>query len=472
MSSCQERNPRIARLLSMIAVTLFVPTMMSAGSGIDAGPEIWIDGPDDVEPGNNRNRPDVAVDENGRRIHVWAAFGEVARNDIFLRQFDSQGNPLEDPRLVNTTTDDDQSSPRVAVAGDGSFLVIFLSDEPHPIGVDRDVVRSQAYDANGEPVGTEQLLSDAPLPRALDITPDVAALRAPGGGAGGYAVVWRSVDSSGNDPGEGIEGCLVSSTGVPSAQFQIPSDPDNTQNEPSVVALVDGGFLVTWRESNTQVRGRRFNSAGGPVGNDFEISTSFVAQKLSNDAAIGWDGRVLVVWSDQEDNGGTNEREIYGRLFDSDLNSLGPDFRINTVIDQDQTAPRVADYGPMGFLVVWESEVSSGADTSNSIEARVVSGPNQFDADGDGLDDPQMQLNIWDNGSGQTQPGAQGWYGNAAADWRSLTWNGDPPPTNTQDDFIIGRNVEGCVFCSDMEWHDTGGSGNAWRWSAIVGMDP
>ena len=465
---------RLAKTLPAVSLLLLGAATSIADSGvaegpppppIDPGPEIWIDGPDAVQPGNDRSNPDVAVDNDGRRIHVWDATGGFDRTEIFLRRFDSGGNPLEDPKMVNTTTEDDQQVPRVAVSSDGSFLVIFDSDELVPGGgFDRDVVRSQAYDANGDPVGVEHLLSSDPIPAALTLQADVAALRTADGSAGGYAVAWKSLNSSGNDTGTGIEACIVSSTGVPSPQFQVPSDPDGTQDNPSITELTDGGFLVTWTEGS-QVWGRRFNSVGGPIGNDFVISTSFVAQKLSNDAAIGWDGRVAVVWADQEDNAGVNQREIYMRLFDPDLVPLGPDFRVNTVLTDDQSNPRLADLGPKGFLVLWESQVSSGADLTGSIEARVVIGPNEFGS-------PQTQFNIWDNSNGQGPMGAHGWYGRAAANWRTLTWDGEPEPDNTNDDFIVGRDVEHCMFCDDFEWFHPGSPGSLWRWTSSVGLVP
>jgi hypothetical protein len=454
---------RLAKTLAAVSLLLLGAAASIAGSGIEAGPELWIDGPDNVEPGTSRTRPDVAVDNNGRRIHVWNAFGEVSRGDIFLRRFDAQGNPLEVPRLVNTTTDDDQWRANVAAASDGSFLVIFDSNEPLPGGGERDVVRSQAYDADGNTVGTEQLLSADPVPGRLDVRADVAALRTADGTAGGYAVVWASLNSSGTDTSWGLEACLVSSTGVPSPQFQVPSDPAGAQEDPSVTELADGGFLVVWTEAS-QVWGRRFNAAGGGVGNDFVISTSFVAQKLDTAAAIGWDGQVLVVWRDQEDNAGTNAREIYARLYDADLVPLGPDFRVNTVLDDDQSNPRVADLGPKGFLVFWESQVASGPDTTGSIESRIVTGPNEFGS-------PQTQFNIWDNGGGQGPMGAHGWYGRASASWRTPTIEIEPGVVQN-DDAILGRDIEHCMFCDDFEWFHPGSPGSLWRWSSTAGVVP
>ena len=425
-----------------------------------ASPERWIDGPDAVQPGTGRIYPDVAVDELGRRIHVWVAtgIGGSSAGEIFLRRWDAEGNPLGDPVMVNTTTLDIQRYPRVAAAADGTFLVVFQSWEDVGGGVERIVVRSQAYNAAGNTVGTEQRLSTVATNTATNVYADVAALRETDGSAGGYVVVWRSANSSGADTNASIEGCLVSAAGVPSAQFQVNSTGPPSQNIPSVTELPDGGFFAVW-VADQEVWGRRFNAAGGPIGNDFKVSSSFVAQKEDNDVALGWDGVVAAVWSDAEGDGGTNGKEIRMRLFDSDLNPLGADFRVNTVIDGGQEDPRLADYGPMGFLVVWYSVVSSGSDLGESIEARLVTGSNQFDG-------PQVQYNVWDNDNSQNVPGAHGWYGRLATNWRSLTWDGTPKPDTTNDDFIIGRDIEYCLFCDDFEW------GGLWRWSTQVETTP
>ena len=437
-----------------------------------AGPELWIDGPDAVSLGNDLQFPDVAVDNEGRRIHVWSAAGmngsQAGR--IILRRWDADGTPLEDPKIVNSpVVNVHQTFPRVAVSADGSILVIWQSLDPIAPGdpIRRYVVHGQAYDADGNTVGTEQRLSTVPTNGTTNDFADVAALRTSDGSAGGYAVVWRSSNSAGPDTNWSIQGCLVSSTGVPSPQFQVNSETASNQNLSSITELIDGGFLAVWVESQ-KVWGRRFNSAGGPIGNDVQLSTFSSAVAQETQVAIGWNGHILVVWADSGVETPPlppgSSSEIRGRLFDADLNALGPDFRINTVTEDTQSAPRIADYGQKGFLVVWKSDVSSGADPGDSIEARLVTGPNQFDGD-------QVQLNTWDNNT-QQNPGAHGWYGRLATNWRSNTWDGEPPPNVINDNFIIGRDIEDCLFCDDFEWFSPASPGSLWRWSSTLGLVP
>lgn len=441
-----------------------------------AGPEIWIDGPDVERPGDSTTS-DVAVDPQGRRIHVWTAFDVVDRDDIYLRRFDAAGIPLENPRRVNSTIANDQRNPRVAVSADGSFVVVYQSSEtPAGQAFAQFMTRSQAFDADGNLVGVERLVSTLPTQELVHSYADVAALRTVDGGPGGYFVAWRSATSSGGASNGSIEGALLSSAGVPTAQFQVHSNNAGFEYWSSVTELQDGGFLAVWVEILTQsVQGRRFNAAGTPSGSDFQIST-FASVPEVTDVGIGWNGELLVVWEDSGVEAPPlppgSLSEIRGRWLSADLVPMGDDFRINGVTDQIQDDPRVADLGPFGFLVAWNSDVSSGADSTQSIEVRVVSGPNAFDADGDEIDDPQEQFNLWDNDSTQWLPSAHGFYGHSATGWSSLTWDGDPPPGDVNAIFLLARYLDGCIFCADFEWFAPATTDSLWRWSSVQGAAP
>ena len=448
----------------------------------NASPEKWIDGPDNVQPGAGTRESDVAVDNEGRRIHVWATFNtHPDRLDVYLRRWDTAGNPLEDPRRVNSTILGEQHYPRVAVSADRSFLVIFQSSEtPSGETFDQYMVRSQAYDANGDPDGPEQLVSTVPTKEQVNTYADVAALRTADGSAGGYTVVWRNSELVGSNWGD-IKGSLVSTAGVPGAEFVLNSTINGTERRPSVTELPDGGFFVVWQTG--PVMGRHFNSAGGPLGPDFQISTLPTALATGwTDVAIGWDGRVLVVWEDvgAEDPPlpPPSNTEIRGRMFQfdasgNDLDPLGDDFRINNLFEGIQDYPRVAEFGPVGFLVIWSSDtVSAGPDTTQSIEGRVVSGNNAFDADGDDVDDNQVQFNVWDNNAGQNFPAAHGWYGRLATSWQSNTWDGEPEPDTINQIFLIGRDIEHCIFCDDFDWFSPATTDSLWRWTWVVPVEP
>ena len=91
--------------------------------------------------------------------------------------------------------------------------------------------------------------------------------------------------------------------------------------------------------------------------------------------------------------------------------------------------------------------MSGGDDVgSDSVQARVVTGSNEFGGD-------QFQLNTWTSGH-QQFPGVAGWYGRVAAAWRTASY---PEASNAS---IAGRTSVHCdLFCDDFEW------GSSWRWT-------
>jgi len=428
------------------------PGAAEDGSIEEAGPELWIDGPAAVDFTGDDRFPDVGVDESGRRIYVWTNFFPTnpERGEIILRRFDSEDNPLEVPRVINSTSDNTQDHPRVAIAADGTFLVAWESEEfDADDNTNRRYVRSQLFAATGVASGSEQLVS-ASSGDSAPISVDVAALRVADGSSGGFVAVWDSFNTAGSDnSGSSIQAQMISAAGVPTgAPFQVNTTIGGSQRDAAVAELPDGGFLVVWGEPGVQ--GQRFSGAGAPDGPQFQINTEFAGVGLEADVAIGWDGVVAVVWEDSDESG--NAEEIRARLFRSDLSPLGSDFRVNSLLSGDQELPRIGDDGPMGFQVTWQSESSVGGDTSESIQTRLVTGPNQFDG-------PQTQLNVYED-SFQDTPASHGWYGQLGAVWRSDGNDQDPPPT---DDHITGRQSGSCsIYCDDLEW------GSTWRWSVTV----
>lgn len=411
------------------AFSVLLPLSASAGPAIgESTGEFWVDGPADVQIGTDPSFPDVVIDHQGRSIFVWKSF-IATRNEVYMRRFDANREPLGDPVIVNTTIEDDQSFPRVAVSGDNSFLVIFQSDEPDPnVGVDRKWVRSQAFTAAGAPNGTEQMLSTFSTGEPSNVNADIASLK-----DGGYVAIWRGRNSEGNDVN--IWGRMIGADGVPTAApFVVNSTMGVSENQPTVTGLSDGGFFVVW--TGPDVHGRRFTADGTPVGNDFQIDTYVGGPESNPDVALHSDGRVMVVWDDEALGA---DRFIRGRLFSPDLVPQGSDFAINTLLSGVKEDPKVGNYGRAGFFVVWEDRVSVGNDVADSsIQGRIVTGTNQFGG-------PQMQINEWITGAQQFA--AIGGRNDRIA----IAWHSKSNP-DTNSNVINGQFWSACgIFCDGFE---------------------
>jgi len=119
--------------------------------------------------------------------------------------------------------------------------------------------------------------------------PEIAALA-----GGGFVVVWQ--DGNGDGPGNtGIKARLYSSTGVAqgvafSANFTTKT---GVQDKPTVTALSDGGFVVTW-QNGSGIKGQVFAATGAAVGAEFAIAAPAGATMSDPQISLLADGRFAV----------------------------------------------------------------------------------------------------------------------------------------------------------------------------------
>ena len=144
---------------------------------------------------------------------------------------------------------------------------------------------------------------------------------------------------------------------VGAPEILINATATGNQKAPSVAAGADHGFVVAWTSeaqdgSSDNVFARRFDSAGVPIGGEFQVNTT--TSSLQNDAAVASDsaGNFVVVWTSYTDAGGGSD--AFARRFDSGGAPLGGEFRVNTYTTAYQLQPRIA-MNQDGFVVVWTS---------------------------------------------------------------------------------------------------------------------
>jgi len=158
--------------------------------------------------------------------------------DIRLGQYDDTNTNLG---TVNVTSDFDGSGvdyigAQVAVSSATSALVAYIDDGP---GGD-DQVFARIYDPETQTLGPETYLYQNGSGSRPIYNLDVTAL------ANGNYVVTTQNETGSDDE---IWFRIVSADGTPSTLVQIPATDGNDYEDfdPSITALTDGGFVVTWR---------------------------------------------------------------------------------------------------------------------------------------------------------------------------------------------------------------------------------
>ena len=185
----------------------------------------------------------------------------------------------------------------------------------------------------------------------------------------GFVVVWQSVGSNGTDSdASSIQARLFEADGAPVAdQFQVNTYTPSTQWAPAAASWDDGRFVVVWSEYDSEVRGRLFE-AGATSATDF-IVESGVGAYVGADVAAN-DSSFLVVWPSVNDGSSFG---IAGRRFDTAGAPVGASFVINSYTTSFQTAPKIATAPDQSFVVVWESRFGGPGDEYGIVMRRLDS---------------------------------------------------------------------------------------------------
>ena len=176
-------------------------------------------------------------------------------------------------------------------------------------------------------------------------------------------------------------------------EFQINTLTTGYQFRPSVVPDGTGGFLVVWSTAGApdSIQGQRFAGDGTPLGTEFQVNTVEPGEEGNQSPAIGPDGAggLVVVWGRRLCCADPEGYSIQGQRLTSSGTPVGGQFQVNAYTTGHQRRPVVEVDGAGGFVVAWDSEGSSGSDTSlTSVQAR------RFTSAGAPLG-PEFQVNTY-----------------------------------------------------------------------------
>lgn len=184
--------------------------------------------------------------------------------------------------------------------------------------------------------------------------------------SGGFVVVWESYGQDGS--GFGVIGRRYDSAGQPvGPEFQVNTYTTGNQLAPTVASDGAGNFVVVWSSLDQDgagygIFGRRFDSVGSPLGGEFQVNTYTTGSQSFEAVAMHESGEFVVVWTSEGQDG--DGMGVFGRRFDAAGAPQGTEFQVNTHTTNDQFTEKAAiDMDAAGnFVVVWEG---FGQDGSN-----------------------------------------------------------------------------------------------------------
>ena len=402
----------MVRWPALLVLALFA---VSARAQTPVGPEFRVN----TSTTGDQRYAAVASDAGGNFVVVWSSDGQDGESGgIFARRFDAGGSPLGGEFQVNTYTTDNQLFPAVGSDAAGNFVVVWESNNQDGDSIG---VFGRRFGADGNPTSAEFPVNT--YATGIQAEPDVAL-----DNSGGFVVVWESYYQDGSTSSIFGQRFDAAAARV-GTEFQVNSYTPSGQYRPDVAADAAGNFVVVWESygqegapSSYGVFARRFDGAGQPEGDDFQVNTVTTGSQRSATVAADRNGAFTVAWR--------NVAAITGQRYDAEGGPLGGEFPVNTYLTGLAAEPAAAMDVNGNFVVSWTSNAQDGS--TDGVSAR------RFDCAGPGLG-PDFVTNTFTLGRQQESAIAAG-AGNFVVVWRSADQDGS-------GDGVFGQLFRGLPAC-------------------------
>lgn len=283
----------------------------------------------------------IAGLEGGGFVVGWTSVSSLADRGTYLRLFDTDGQPVTGERRVAAKV---YGPPELVATPGGGFVLVQPGDE----------IRFRHYDAAGAPVGAESKFISAQPAHA----PDAAQFA-----DGHFIITWYTdFDDHGGD-GD-VFALHVNADGTArGAPVIVSGAADNNQRAPAGAVLADGGYVLSWqslyRDGNGYgIYARIFDADGSPRGAEFRVNTVTEDNQIHPDVVALANGGFLVSWESDYQPGHTLYPPVFTvlmRRYDADGKAQGGETRLAG----DRAVHPVLASADDGFVLAW-----SGAGTN------------------------------------------------------------------------------------------------------------
>lgn len=296
----------------------------------------------------NQQFSSIAMADDGSFVVIWQS-DQTAQGDIYARRFAADGTALSNEFRVNTTTASTQQQANIAMDSAGNFVVVWESRSGNYD------IKAQRYSSNGTAIGTEFTVNTT-------TTNDQTGASVSMNSAGQFVVAWESKTGDGSASGVFAQRYNADGT-TAGGQFQVNQTATNDQLDPEVAVDELGGFVISWESKQTDVGDvyvRRFDNTGAAVTGDVLVNTTTADRQGKASVAVDSDGNFVVAWSSNLQDG--NGEGVFARQYSAGGIAITGEFQVNQTTAGSQSFPNVA-FTPTGdFLIEWEGAGTGDAD--------------------------------------------------------------------------------------------------------------
>ncbi|MFC4172248.1 M10 family metallopeptidase C-terminal domain-containing protein [Microvirga sp. GCM10011540] len=313
---------------------------------------------------------------DGGWIVIWSGNGESAGNEddagAFLQVYNADGSRRGGEILVNTTKEGSQAAYSVSVLANGDWVVTWTGPDPESSNPEDRLIFQQLLNPDGSKKGNEIQVSTDSRHQSFH---QLAALS-----DGGWVVTWSGYSPGADpqydvDVFQQVFNADGSRRG---AETLVNTTTAGQQFGSGLTALSNGKWVVTWYRLDLfgmddpnavdpkGVYQQVYNADGSKSGGEILVNTTTVGtQQVPSVTALA-NGEWVVTWigpdSGLTGEAGFNDHGIYQQVFNADGSKKGGEIRVNTTTVGVQTSPSIATVSRGEWVVVWQGD-GAGDDT-------------------------------------------------------------------------------------------------------------
>ncbi len=286
--------------------------------------------------------------------------------------YDGTGTAVGAEFRIDAARGAEVRSPVLTSLANGGFAASWQGSDQSGYGIE-----AQVFDATGVRTGTAFNVNTTTA--ASQIAPAATSLS-----GGGWVVAWQDFSGRGGDASAaGIKAQILDLTGAKiGSEFLVNTATTGMQGTPSLVGLRDGGFVVAWEDasglggdsSGTAIKAQIFDRAGAKAGSEFLVNTATAGNQAGPTVTALPNGGFVVSWEDASGQGGdVSDTGIKAQIFRATGERVGTEFLINTVTENRQNNPALATLANGDVVIAWQDLSGQAGDASGTgIKAQIL----------------------------------------------------------------------------------------------------
>ena len=174
---------------------------------------------------------------------------------------------------------------------------------------------------------------------------------------GGWVTVWYSYAQDGDSGG--IYGQRFLANGqLHGHSFQVNTEAQSNQTDPSVAALPDGGWVVAY-SSASSINGQRYAASGEAIGGEVQLTQSLEegSYEMFPSLLALADGSLLLTWYGYANSSSGSLHGVYAAHYSNDMERIGSEFLVKAISTNTNLSTlrqtNTVDLPDGGWMIFW-----------------------------------------------------------------------------------------------------------------------